>query len=155
LNFKLGATLKMEQKVLDILDESIENAEDDRVRHLLTEHRTESERHVRNIEAAFALLGWEAEDSPSPAIEGLEKEAKATAKKADGAVVDTVILEGALEIEHHEIGVYENLIIQLTALGKDDVVRVLDENFKSEQGALEKVRSLQAELSGATAVAAS
>jgi ferritin-like metal-binding protein YciE len=150
LNFKLGATLKMEQKVLEILDDNIEHAQGEKVRQLLISHREESENHVGNVEEAFRLLDWEVDDSPCPAIEGLEKEGKAMVKKTDDALVDSVILQGALEIEHHELGVYENLLINIKAMGRDDVARLLHQNFESEQGALEKVRALQAEVAAVT-----
>jgi ferritin-like metal-binding protein YciE len=150
LNFKLGATLKMEQKVLEILDDNIEHAQDDRVKQLLNSHREESEKHVGNVEEAFRLLDWEVDDSSCPAIEGLEKEGKAMVKKTDDALVDSVILQGALEVEHHELGVYENLLINIKAMGRDDVARLLHQNFESEQGALEKVRALQAKVAAVT-----
>lgn len=153
-NYKLGATLKMEQKVLDILEDSIDHAQSEKVKDLLRTHHAESEQHVANVEEAFRLLGWEVEDSPCPAIEGLEKEAQANVKKTDDGIVDLVILQGAVEVEHHEIGVYENLIINATALGRDDVVTTLRRNIESEQSALEKVKSLQSELAGAQRVPA-
>jgi ferritin-like metal-binding protein YciE len=152
LNFKLGATLKMEKTVLEILDDSIESAQDDRVKDLLRSHRSESERHVANVEAAFGLLDWEVDDSPCPAIEGLQKEGKAMVKKTDDSLVDSVILQAALEVEHHELGVYENLIINVKGIDRDrdDVARLLHQNFESEQEALDKVRALQAEVAGVT-----
>ena len=64
-NFKLGATLKMEQKVLDILDSSMIHAQDEEVRELLRAHRAESEQHVATVEEAFVSLGWEVDDSPA------------------------------------------------------------------------------------------
>ena len=149
-NYKLGATLKMEQKVLDILDDSIDNAQDEKVKALFVEHRCESEDHVRVIEEVFGMFDWEVGDSACPAIEGLEKEGKAMAKKADDVLVDSVLLQGALEVEHHEIGVYENLIINAKAMGRQDVVERLEANIRSEQSALEKVRSLQAEVAAVT-----
>lgn len=42
-NFKLGATLTMEKTVLEILDDAIESAQDERVKGLLSDHRGESE----------------------------------------------------------------------------------------------------------------
>ena len=150
LNFKLGGTLKMEQKILEILDDNIEHAQDEAVKQLLRSHREESERHVGNIEEAFRLFDWDVDDSSCPAIEGLEKEGKAMVKKTDDALVDSVILQGALEVEHHELGVYENLLINIKAMGRDDVARLLHQNFQSEQGALEKVRALQAEVAAVT-----
>jgi ferritin-like metal-binding protein YciE len=150
LNYKLGATLKMEQKVLEILDDNIEHAQDEKMKQLLRSHREESERHVGNIEEAFRLFDWDVDDSSCPAIEGLEKEGKAMVKKTDDALVDSVILQGALEVEHHELGVYENLLINIKAMGRDDVARLLHQNFESEQGALDKVRELQAEVAAVT-----
>jgi ferritin-like metal-binding protein YciE len=150
LNYKLGATLKMEQKVLEILDDNLEHAQDEKVKDLLRSHREESERHVSNVEEAFRLFEWEVDDSGCPAIEGLEKEGKAMLKKTDDALVDSVILQGALEVEHHELGVYENLLINIKAMGRDDVARLLHQNFESEQGALDKVRALQAEVASVT-----
>jgi len=150
LNFKLGATLTMERKVLEVLDDNIEHAQDEKVKALLRSHRDESERHVANVEEAFGMLDWEVDDSPCPAIDGLEKEGKATVKKADDALVDSVILQGALEVEHHELGVYENLLINIKAMGRDDVARLLHQNFESEQDALDKVRRLQAEVAETT-----
>jgi ferritin-like metal-binding protein YciE len=144
--YKLGATLKMEEKVLEILDESIDHAQEEKVKALLREHRAESENHVKNVEEAFGLFGWDADEKPCPAIEGLEKEAKANVKKTDDHLVDGIILQGCVEVEHHEIGVYENLIINATAMGRDDVVQRLNRNIESEKSALEKVKSLQAEL---------
>jgi len=150
LNFKLGATLKMERKVLEILDDNIESAQDDRVKALLRTHRAESEQHVANVEEAFGLFGWEVDDSPCPAIEGLEKEGKANLQKTDDALADSAILQAAVEVEHHELGVYENLLITIKAMGRDDAARLLHQNFESEQEALDKVRALQAEVATVT-----
>jgi ferritin-like metal-binding protein YciE len=76
------------------------------------------------------------------------------AKKADDRIVDSVLLQGALEVEHHEIGVYENLIINAQAMGRDDVVQRLQSNLGSEEGALQKVRALQADVAAVTPKAA-
>lgn len=116
------------------------------MRELLRAHRSESEQHAANVEEAFTTLGWDVDDSPCPAIEGLEKEASATVKKTDDALVDSVILQGALEVEHHEIGVYENLIVNAKAAGRDEVARILHRNLESEQDALGKVRTMEAQI---------
>ncbi|MHB1570295.1 MAG: YciE/YciF ferroxidase family protein [Solirubrobacteraceae bacterium] len=142
-NYKLGAALKMEHTVLDILDESISEATRDRVRQMFSEHRAQTERHVANLEQAFGLLGWEVDDSPCPAIQGIEKEAKANVKRADDALVDSVLLEGAVEVEHHEIGVYENLIIHARAMRRDDVLALLEENLAQETQTLNLAKQAQ------------
>jgi ferritin-like metal-binding protein YciE len=149
-NYKLGATLKMERKVLEILEDSADKAQDEKVRRLFAEHHKESEAHVTVVEEVFGLFEWDVDESACPAIEGLEKEGKALAKKADDVLIDSILLQSALEVEHHEIGVYENLIINANAMGREDVVARLEENLRSEQSALEKVRALQAEVAAVT-----
>jgi ferritin-like metal-binding protein YciE len=148
-NYKLGATLKMERNVLEILDDSIEHARGEKVKSALRSHRAESESHVSTVEDVFGLFGWEVDDSPCPTIEALEKEAKANVKKSDDEIVDSIILQGAVEVEHHEIAVYENLIIAATAMGREDAVQRLRSNIEDEQSALDKVKSLLAEVAAA------
>jgi ferritin-like metal-binding protein YciE len=142
-NYKLGAALTMEQKVLSILEDNIEEAQDTDVEGLFRHHLVDTKEHVRNLEEAFGLLGWEVDDSPCPAIDGLKAEGKADAKKTDDSLIDSVLLQGAVEVEHHEIGVYENLIIQARAMGRRDVADVLRRNLDSESHTLEEAKRMQ------------
>jgi ferritin-like metal-binding protein YciE len=138
-NYKLGAALKMERTVLEkILDDSIDEAQDERIKQLFRHHAEETREQIRNLEKAFEAFGWEVDDSPCPAIEAIHKEAKTNIKKTDDAIVDPVILSGALETEHHEIAVYEGLIIQARAMGRDDVVTLFERNLEQERHTLEE-----------------
>jgi ferritin-like metal-binding protein YciE len=145
-NYKLGAALQMEEKVLDILDANIEHAQDEQLKALFRHHREETEQQIHNLRGVFQAFGWEVDDSPCPAIQGIEKEGKSNVRKAEDAVVDSVILQGAVETEHHEIGVYENLIIHAEAMGKPDAVRLLKENLEQEQHTLEEVKRAEQQL---------
>jgi ferritin-like metal-binding protein YciE len=150
-NFKLGATLKMEQTVLEkILADSIDEAQDDTLKQLFRHHAEETRQQIRNLEQVFAAFGWEVDDSPCPAIEAIHKEAKTNIKKTDDAIVDSIILSGALETEHHEIAVYEGLIIQARAMGRDDVVRLLEENLEQEKHTLEEAKTALEKVAAAT-----
>jgi Domain of unknown function (DUF892) len=71
---KLGAALKMEQTILELLPELEEKANDAQLKAALNQHYGQTQTHVSNIEKAFEALGAEPDDSPCPAIEGLEKE---------------------------------------------------------------------------------
>jgi ferritin-like metal-binding protein YciE len=148
--YKLGAALTMERTVLKILDSSIDEAQDEQVADLLREHRQESEEHVRHVELAFRALGWEVDDAPCPAIEGLRAEGNANARKTDDSLVDSILLQGAVEVEHHEIGVYENLILGARTMGRDDVVEILDRNLRSERDALESATRTQERVASVT-----
>lgn len=141
-NWQLGAALKMEKKIVGMLDELIDESHDESIKQLFRTHQQETRGQIENIEQAFSALGWEVDESPCPAIEGIEKEGKATIKKTDDAIVDSVILEGAMETEHHEMAVYENLIIHARAMGRDDVAQLMQRNLDQEQHALQKVKTL-------------
>jgi len=149
-NYKLGAALKMEQTVLDMLDKNVEEAHDEHVKALFRHHQDETRQQIANLEQAFRTFGWDVDTSPCPAIEGLDKEGRANAKKTDDALVDDALLQGAAEVEHHEIGVYENLIIHARAMGREDVVRLLTQNLEQERHTLREV--LQAEEQMASAM---
>jgi ferritin-like metal-binding protein YciE len=140
-NFKLGAALKMEQTVLEMLGDLEQHAQRDELKEQFRHHADETRQQIANIERSFELLGEEPDTSPCPAIEGLEKEGKATIKKTDDRVVDAVILAGAAETEHHEIAVYETLITNAKARGATEVAQLLEQNLEQEQHTLQEVRS--------------
>ena len=139
-NYKLGAALKMEQTVLEMLEDNASEAQDEQLKQLFRHHHDETETQISNLEQAFAAMGWDVDDSPCPAIEGIQKEGKANAKKTDDAIVDSILLSGAAETEHHEIAVYEGLIINARAMGRDDVVRLLEQNLDQEKHTLDEVK---------------
>jgi ferritin-like metal-binding protein YciE len=149
-NFKLGAALKMEHTVLEMLEKLQDEAQSEQVAQLFRHHHHETQQHVANIERVFELFGWEVEDSPCPAIEALDKEGKANIKKTGKSLVDAMILESAVETEYHEIAVYENLIVGATALVRDDVVQLLRQNLEQEQHTLEEVKQLQRQVVAVT-----
>jgi ferritin-like metal-binding protein YciE len=140
--WELGAALTMEREIVEMLDELIEASRGEPVKQAFRSHQAETRGHVANIEDAFRTCGWEVDDSPCPVVHALEKEGKANVKKADEQVVDQIILGGAIETEHHEIAVYEKLIIAARGIGREDVAEVLSRNLGEEQHALQKVSSL-------------
>jgi ferritin-like metal-binding protein YciE len=140
-SFKLGAALTMEKTVLEMLGELEQKANRPELKQLLSHHADETRQHIVNIEKSFELLGEEVDDSPCPAIEGIEKEGQATLKKTDDELADAVILAGAVETEHHEIAVYEVLITNAKARGANEVAQLLQQNLEQEQHTLEEVKS--------------
>jgi len=138
--YKLGAAYTMEKTVLDMLGELEKAAQGNDLKQQLRHHADETRQQIANLEQAFASLGLSPDGNPCPAIEGIEKEGQANLKKARDAVVDAVILGGAAETEHHEIAVYEGLIVQAEALGHEDVVPLFQENLEQEQHTLEEVK---------------
>lgn len=153
-HYLLGAALKMENKVLEMLGKNVEEAQDEQVKELFSHHQDETRQQIANLEQAFAAFDWEVDDSPGPGIEGIDKEAKANVKKTDDALVDSIILKGAVATEHYEIAMYENLIIDGRAMGKDDVVQLYQQNLEQEQHTLEEVKRMQESVAAVTPKAA-
>ena len=135
---KLGTALTMEETIVEMLENLQEEASDPTLRRNLQQHRRETEKHVANLQQIFRALGEEPERQSCPTIEGLEKEGKELIEGADESLVDAVILGGVIETEHHEIAVYDGLIIQAEQMDDEDVVALLHENLEQEEAVLDK-----------------
>ena len=135
---KLGAALTMEETIVDMLDKLQEEASDPTLKRNLQQHRRETEKHVANLQQIFRALGEEPETRSCPTIEGLQKEGTEMIREADESLVDAVILGGVIETEHHEIAVYDGLIIQAEQMDDEDVVALLHENLEQEEAVLDK-----------------
>jgi ferritin-like metal-binding protein YciE len=72
----------------------------------------------------------------------------------DDSLNDHVIVSGVCETEHHEIAVYEGLIMKAEAMGEQDVVALLQENLEQEEAALEKAQQFGRQLAQQTATVA-
>ncbi|HEX4345234.1 MAG TPA: ferritin-like domain-containing protein [Solirubrobacteraceae bacterium] len=140
-SFKLGSALKMEQDILKMLGDLHEQTQRQELHDLFAQHAEETKQHIANIERSFELLGEEPDDSPSPVTKGLIAEGKSSIKKTNDAIVDAVIMAGAIETEHYEIAVYEILVTNAEARGAPEVAALLRANLESEQAALDKVKA--------------
>ena len=135
---KLGAALTMEETILGMLENLQEEASDPTLQRNLQQHHRETQQHVANLQQIFRALGEEPETQSCPVIEGLEKEGKQMIKEVDESLVDAVILGGVIETEHHEIAVYDNLIITAEQMDDEDIVALLHENLEQEEAVLDK-----------------
>jgi ferritin-like metal-binding protein YciE len=135
---KLGAALTMEETILRMLENLREEASDPKLQRDLQQHHRETEQQVENLMRIFQALGEEPEKQSCPAIEGLDKEGKQLIEEVDDSLVDSVILGGVIETEHHEIAVYDGLIITAEQMDDDDIVALLHENLEQEEAALDK-----------------
>jgi ferritin-like metal-binding protein YciE len=135
---KLGAALTMEETILEMLEKLQEEASDSKLQKQLQQHYQETRQQIQNLHQVFDALGEQPEKQSCPAIEGLQKEGEQLIKEVDEALVDSVILGGVIETEHHEIAVYDGLIIKAEQMDDDDVVALLQENLEQEEATLDK-----------------
>jgi ferritin-like metal-binding protein YciE len=136
--YKLGAALTMEEKILDMLEKLQEKAQDSGLQRQLQQHHQETRQQVENLHRCFEALGEEIDGKPCLVVEGLEKEGQMMLTLVDDELVDSVILSSVIETEHHEVAVYDGLIIKAETMGEDDVIALLNENLEQEDATLEK-----------------
>ena len=136
--YKLGAALTMEETILEMLEELQDKASDPKLQRQLEQHHIETQQQIQNLRRIFDALGEPPEKQPCAAIEGLEKEGQQTIKEVADGLVDSVILSGVIETEHHEIAVYDVLIIKAEQMDDDDIVALLQENLEQEEATLDK-----------------
>jgi ferritin-like metal-binding protein YciE len=151
---ELGAALKTEKTVLEMLPKLEEHASDSQVKEALRRHHEDTTWHIANVQRAFQALGAELDETTCPAMEGLEKETEANLKMVDDRLNDNVIVAGMTGTEHHEIALYEGLVTGAEAMGEQDVVALLQENLESEQATLQKAKKMMQQLAQRAAQAA-
>jgi ferritin-like metal-binding protein YciE len=152
---KLGAALNMEQTVLAMLEDNAQEAKDEELAQLLRHHQDETRQQISNLERAFVVCGWEVDETADVAFKAFDKQAKAEVKMTDDALDDDVILAAAAETEHREIAVYEWLITNAEAMGRNDVAELLQQNCEQEKHTLEEVRSATERIASRTMAHAS
>jgi len=150
----VGAAYKMENTILEMIEELQEEANDTELKRNLAQHHRETQQQIRNLERVFDALGEEAEEQPCPVVEGLEKEGQQNLKDVEDDLNDAVILSGVVETEAHEIAVYDGLITTAEAMGEEDIVALFQENLEQEQHTLKKARQAKKKLAQAKAHAA-
>jgi len=146
-SFKLGSALSMEHDVEKILADLEEHAQRPELKTMFREQAAVTRQQAANIEQSFALLGEKVDDSPSPVTKGLAAEGKAAIRKTDDAIVDAVILAGALEAAHYQIAVYEVLVTNAHARGAADVAALLGQNLAQEEAAKDAIKAVATRIS--------
>ena len=106
-------------------------------------HLEETRKQIERLDKVFEKLGKTPKGTDCPAIDGLIKEADASAGDiADKAVLDAAIVANAQAVEHYEISRYGTLIAWAEELGHDDVVRFLTTNLNEEKAANTKLNTV-------------
>src|SRR4051794_5888184 len=123
-----------EQQITKALPKMIEQATNRDLTQGLKTHLEETNKQIERLDQVFKKLGKKPSGTDCPAIDGLIKEADATAGEVDDkAVLDAAIIANAQAVEHYEIARYGTLIAWAEELGHDDIVRFLTTNLNEEK----------------------
>lgn len=147
---ELGDLLTAEKTLEKALPKLAKEASNDELRSAFEHHREETKRHIENIEQVFEQMGEKAKAQPCPGIEGIKTEHDEFMKKENPSpeICDLFLTGSAARAEHYEIASYTGLVTMAKALGENEAARLLEENLRQEEKALQKVESISQQLSG-------
>ena len=125
---ELGDVLYAEQTLVKTLPKLEEEATDDELAGGFADHLEETRQHVKNVQQAFEELGEPAKAEKCPGIEGIKKEHDdfVSNESPSPEVLNAFLTGAAARTEHYEIAAYEGLVTMATAMGEDEVARLLN-----------------------------
>jgi ferritin-like metal-binding protein YciE len=132
-----------ERQIVDSLPDMIGMATNPELKAGFQQHLDESRNQVTRLEQVFGMVNIEVEEGSCPAIDGLIKEANATAGEIDDkSVLDAALTFSAQQIEHHEIAVYGTLVAWAKEMGREDVATILAQTLAEERATDEKLTTI-------------
>ena len=135
-----------ENSLLDALQQMAEESSDRDSKKAFTQHRKETQGHVKRIEKIFKSLGQKPKAETCPGVEGLIKEKKLFMReKPSEELLEFFNIGAAQKVERYEITAYESLIDMADKLGLSDAVGLLEETLQEEEAALNKLKMIASE----------
>jgi ferritin-like metal-binding protein YciE len=132
-----------EQQITKALPKMVDQSTNSDLKQGLKNHLEETNKQIERLDQVFKKLGKTPSGTDCPAIDGLIKEADATAGEIeDKSVLDAAIVANAQAVEHYEIARYGTLIAWAEELGHDDIVRFLTTNLNEEKAANTKLNTV-------------
>ena len=135
-----------EHLLLDALEQMAGESSDRDIRRAFTQHRKETQGHIKRLEKIFKSMGQKPESETCPGIEGLIKEKKLFMRERPSEdLLEFYNVGAAQKAERYEITAYESLIDMADKLGMADAVELLEQNLQEEEEALNKLKALASE----------
>jgi ferritin-like metal-binding protein YciE len=135
-----------EQALVDALEQMAQETADRDIKKAYTQHRKETQGHIKRIEKIFRSLGQKPEADTCPGIEGLIKEKKMFMReKPTDELLEFFNVGAAQKVERYEITSYESLIDMADKLGLSEAVELLEGNLQEEEAALNKLKAIASE----------
>jgi len=133
----------VEQQLVKMLPKLAGEATDAELKRGFQQHLRQTERHVKNVEAAFKELDVRPSGERCPGFDGLREEHDEFMKEKPSKPVRDLFLTGAASrTEHYEIAAYTGLVATARALGEKKVATLLEKNLADEKETLRKVDTI-------------
>jgi ferritin-like metal-binding protein YciE len=127
----------VEKQLVQLLPKLARESTDAELKRGFTKHHKETQRHVKNVEAAFKALGERATTEQCPGFDGLKQEHdEFMQEQPSSSVRDMFLAAAAAKTEHYEISAYTSMVAMARALGEKRVVTLLEKNLADEKETL-------------------
>jgi ferritin-like metal-binding protein YciE len=135
-----------EHSLVEALQQLADESSDREIKKAFTQHKKETQGHIKRLEKIFRSMGQKAEAETCPGIEGLLKEKKTFMKeRPSDELLEFFNIGAAQKTERYEITAYENLIDMAEKLGMADALELLEQNLQEEEAALNKLKAIASE----------
>jgi len=129
-----------ENQLVKALPKMAKGTSSPELKELITDHLEQTKGQVDRLKQIFEQLGKRPSGELCKGMEGLVKEGQEQLERdEEGAAKDICIAGAALRVEHYEIAGYTAAIAIARALGKDEIVALLEETLQEEEEAGQKV----------------
>ncbi|MXP62488.1 ferritin-like domain-containing protein [Roseomonas sp. M0104] len=124
-----------ERQILKALPKMAKAAQNEQLRDAFMHHREQTQTQIERLQQVFEALGKRAQGITCEALNGLVEECEELLDEAKepSPVRDAGLIAGAQAIEHYEMARYGALVAWAKAIGKKDIVQLLEETLNEEK----------------------
>ncbi len=124
-----------EQQMLKALAQMEEASTSEELKEAFSDHRHQTQKHVKRLEKVFEKLRKPAEGKQCEAMDGLISEAQTIINETpEGSMTrDAALIVAAQKVEHYEIATYGGLVQLALTMGMPEVSDLLDTTLMEEE----------------------
>lgn len=138
--YDLCAMYDAEQKLAQVLPLLAQESQIRQVSEAFTEHQSETEQHIRNLEQCFQILGRSPLKLENHTVAGLKADHDAFVEQQPSAQALTLFdIAAGSKSEYLEIAAYQSLINAAHALGLQACIPLFQQNLQQEETAARKL----------------
>ncbi len=133
----------VENRLVDVLGDLVEEANNDKLSSGFSDHRDETRGHVERLEHVFAALEREPTETRSRVLDALVEEHDSFVEASDEQLHGLYDMQAGMKTERIEITAYQGLLLLAGKLDySDEVTDPLEDNLSEEKSALRELEGL-------------
>jgi|GEM_PF-2623963 len=140
---QLAALYFCENQLIGALQRMADAAQNPQLKKAFTEHRLQTEGHVRRLEAAFSELKETPKAFPCRALDGLLDDSKWMMQRLKGdPALDMALIAAAQKVEMFEVASYRSAVRLANQLGNARVAELCQVTLDEELAADDKLSAI-------------